>query len=149
MTPRFGASMSLEITVAKPGDTTAFWKTHDRAWRGEVWAFKVIWHEQTHEVIATVEGAIVGALSLRIAASLAHVEALYVVPELRGKGIGRALLARSEEIANYYNCHKVSVAVMNASPAQRFFTGSGYHLEAVLPQHTFKLDVAMLRKFLL
>jgi hypothetical protein len=25
----------------------------------------------------------------------------------------------------------------------------GYHVEAVLPQHTFKLDVAMMRKFLL
>jgi GNAT superfamily N-acetyltransferase len=147
--PRFGESMSLEIAVAKPGDTTAFWKANDRAWRGELWAFKVIWHEQTHDITATVDGTIVGALNLRIAASLAHVEALYVLPEQRGKGIGRALVARCEEIANYYNCHKVSVAVMNAGPAQRFFTGSGYHLEAVLPQHTFKLDVAMLRKFLL
>ena len=139
----------LEIAVAKPGDTTAFWQAGDRAWRSEVWAFKVVWHEQTHDITATAGGAIVGALNLRIAASLAHVEALYVLPEHRGSGVGRALLARCEEIANYYNCHKVSVAVMNASPAQRFFAGSGYHLEAVLPQHTFKLDVAMLRKFLL
>jgi GNAT superfamily N-acetyltransferase len=91
----------------------------------------------------------VGALGTRIAASLAHVEALYVVPERRGNGIGRALLARCEEIANYYNCHKVSAGVMNASPALRFFQGCGYHVEAVLPQHTFKLDVAMVRKFLL
>src|ERR1700735_4884513 len=135
----------LEIAVAKPGDATDFWKTYDRAWRGELWAFKVVWHEQTHDITATLDGAIVGALNLRIAASLAHVEALYVLPDHRGAGIGRALLARSEAIADYYNCHKVSVAVMNASPALRFFTGSGYHLEAVLPQHTFKLDVAMLR----
>lgn len=140
---------SLEIGVAKPGDADAFWRTTERAWRSEVWGFKVIWHEQTHDITATDDGAIVGALNLRIAASLAHVEALYVLPERRGTGIGHALVARCEEIANYYNCHKVSVAVMNASPALRFFTGSGYHLEAVLPQHTFKLDVAMLRKFLL
>ena len=90
-----------------------------------------------------------GRCNLRIAASLAHVEALYVLPDQRGKGIGRALLARGEELANYYNCHKVSAAVMNDSPALRFFLGSGYHVEAVLPQHTFKLDVAMVRKFLL
>ena len=88
-------------------------------------------------------------LHLRIAASLAHVEALYVLPAQRGQGIGRALLARCEELSNYYNCHKVTVAVMHDSPAQRFLRGSGYHVEAVLPQHTFKLDVAMLRKFLL
>jgi len=141
--------MSLEIAVAKPGDTAAFWRANDRARRSEMWAFKVVWHEQSHDITATVDGAIVGALDVRIAASLAHVEALYVLPEARGGGIGRALLARCEELANYYNCHKVSAAVMNASPALRFFEGSGYHLEAVLPQHTFKLDVAMVRKFLL
>ena len=140
---------SLEIAVAKPGDANAFWNTNDRAWRTEVWAFKVIWHEQSHDITATVDGEIVGALNVRIAASLAHVEALNELPAQRGNGIGRALVARCEEIANYYNCHKVSVAVMNASPALKFFLDSGYHLEAVLPQHTFKLDVAMVRKFLL
>jgi GNAT superfamily N-acetyltransferase len=140
---------SLEIAVAKPGDATPFWQANDRAWRGEVWAFKVVWHEQTHDITASVDGAMVGALNVRIAASLAHVEALYVLPGHRGTGIGRALLARCEDISKYYNCHKVSVAVMNASPALKFFLDSGYHLEAVLPQHTFKLDVAMVRKFLL
>ena len=142
-------TQSLEIAVAKPGDAEPFWRANDRAWRSEVWAFKVIWHEQTHDIIATADGTLAGALHLRIAASLAHVEALYVLPAQRRNGIGRALLARCEELANYYNCHKVSAAVMNGSPALRFFTGSGYHVEAVLAQHTFKLDVAMLRKFLL
>ena len=141
--------MSLEIAVAKPGDAAAFWKANDRAWRSEVWDFKVVWHEQTHDITATRDGLLAGALNLRIAASLAHVEALYVLPAHRRNGFGRALLARAEEIANYYNCHKVSAAVMNASPALQFLLGCGYHLEAVLPQHTFKLDVAMVRKFLL
>jgi GNAT superfamily N-acetyltransferase len=140
---------SLEIAVAKPGDASPFWAANDRAWRSEVWAFKVVWHEQTHDITAVVDGEIVGALNLRIAASLAHIEGLYVLPAHRGNGIGRALLARSEEIANWYNCHKMTAGVMNLSPAQTFFEGSGYHVEAVLPQHTFKLDVAMVRKFLL
>lgn len=139
----------LEIAVAKPGETAAFWTSTERARRSEVWGFKVIWHEQTHDITGSVDGVLAGALNLRIAASLAHVEALYVRPEQRGQGIGRALLARCEELANYYNCHKVTVAVLNGSPALRFFEGSGYHVEAVLPQHTFKLDIAMVRKFLL
>ncbi len=140
---------SLEIAVAKPGDTDAFWHANDRAWRSELWTFKVVWHEQTHDVVATVDGETIAALRLRIAASLAHVEALYVVPGHRRAGIGRALLARCEQIANYYNAHKVTVGVLDASDALRFFLACGYHLEAVLPQHTFKLDVAMVRKFLL
>jgi len=140
---------SLEIAVAKPGEATDFWHANDRAARSEVWAFKVVWHEQSHDITATVDGAIVGALKVRIAASLAHVEALYVLPAQRGSGIGRALLARCEEVANYYNCHKVSVEVFHDGDAQRFFVGAGYVVEAVIPQHTFKLDVALLRKFLL
>jgi len=140
---------SLEIAIAKPGEADAFWRANDRAARSELWAFKVVWHTQTHDLTASVDGTIAGALRVTIAASLAHVDALYVLPAYRSNGIGRALLARCEEVANYYNAHKVSVAVMNGSPALRFLESCGYHVEAVLPQHTFKLDVAMVRKFLL
>ena len=140
---------SLEIEIAKPGDADAFWRANDRAWRSELWAFKVVWHEQLHDIVASVDGAIVAALRTRIAASLAHVESLYVLPAHRRTGIGRALLARCEVTANYYNCHKVSAAVLDAGAALRFFLACGYHREAVLAQHTFKLDVAMVRKFLL
>ena len=141
--------MSLEIESARPGETDAFWKRHDRDWRSELWNFRVVWHEQTHELTARDGEAIAGALRLRIAASLGHVEALYVLPEHRRRGIGRLLLARAEDVANYYNCHKMTVAVMHDGGAQRFFEACNYKLDAVLPQHTFKLDVALLRKFLL
>lgn len=140
---------SFDVEVARPGETGAFWRTHDRAWRSELWGFRVVWHEQEHEFVARAGEEVIGALRARIAASLAHVESLYVLDAHRRNGVGRVLLARLEEIANYYNCHKVSVGVAHESNAQRFLEACGYHLEAVLPQHTFKLDVAMFRKFLL
>jgi len=140
---------SLEIDVAKPGELDGFWQKIDRDWRSELWNFRVIWHEQTHDLAAGDGETIAGALRVRIAASLAHVEALYVLPGRRKHGIGRMLLARCEEIANYYNCHKVTAAVFAGHDAQTFFEHCGYKVEAILPQHTFKLDVALLRKFLL
>jgi GNAT superfamily N-acetyltransferase len=109
----------------------------------------VIWHEQTHDFAAVESAATVGALTIRIAASLAHVERIAVLPAHRYTGIGRALLASSEDVANYYNCHKMTLLVPAASNAQQFFQACGYRREALLPQHTFKLDVAVLRKFLL
>jgi GNAT superfamily N-acetyltransferase len=115
----------------------------------------VIWHEQTHEFAALENVADVtaarpiGALTIRIAASLAHVERIAVLPSHRRTGAGRALLASSEDVANYYNCHKMTLLVPAGSEAQDFFQACGYHQEALLPQHTFKLDVAVLRKFLL
>jgi len=138
-----------EIETAKPGEADAFWRANDRDWRSELWNFRVVWHEQSHDVVVKDSERIVGALHARIAASLAHVEALYVLPGYRRQGLARCLLGRCEELANYYNCHKVSVAVFAGHPAQAFFERSGYKVEAILAQHTFKLDVAMLRKFLL
>lgn len=141
--------MSLEIETAKPGATDAFWASNGREWRSELWNFRVVWHEQTHDVVARDGETIVGALRLRIAASLGQVEALYVLADRRRNGIGRLLVSRAEELSNYYNCHKMTVAVFHERAAHAFFTACGYKLDAVLPQHTFKLDVAVLRKFLL
>jgi GNAT superfamily N-acetyltransferase len=72
-----------------------------------------------------------------------------VVPAQRRRGHARALVARAEELANYYNCHKLCVAVFAGHAAHAFFERCGYRTEATLAQHTFKLDVALLRKFLL
>ncbi len=141
--------MPREVEVAKPGELDAFWTAHDRDWRSELWNFRVVWHEQSHEVLARDREDVVGALRLRIAASLGHVDALYVVPDARRHGIGRALLARAEELANYYNAHKMTASVFHGQSAQAFFEACGYVIEAVVPQHTFKLDVALVRKFLL
>jgi GNAT superfamily N-acetyltransferase len=138
-----------ELETARLGETAAFWRVHDRDWRSELWNFRVVWHEQSHDLVVRHGEHIVGAVCLRIAASLAHVEALYVLPPHRARGLGSRLVARGEEVANYYNCHKVSVAVFAGHSAQAFFERRGYKLEAILAQHTFKLDVAMLRKFLL
>ncbi len=111
--------------------------------------FNVVWHEQTEYCIALHESVVVGASALKIAASLAHLQAIVVLPGYRRQGFGDALLLATEEVAVYYNCHKMTVMVPTRSPAKTFFLRCGYHEEATLAQHTFKLDVAVLRKFLL
>jgi GNAT superfamily N-acetyltransferase len=140
---------SLEVVRPKPGELDAFWRTNDRDWRTDLWNFRVVWHEQLHDLAVRDGETTIGAVRVRIAASLAHVEALYVLPAYRKRGAGRTLLARTEELANYYNCHKVTAEVFHEHAAEAFFVRCGYHVEAVLPQHTFKLDVAIVRKFLL
>ncbi len=139
----------FEIEIAKPGELAAFWQRVDRHWRSELWDFRVIWHEQLHDIFVRDGGVVVAGLHVRVAASLAHIEALYVAPDHRKSGLGRRMLTRAEELAKYYNCHKMSVAVFAEHAAQRFFERCDYRLEAILAQHTFKLDVALMRKFLL
>jgi len=139
----------IRIETVPPEHTADFRRANEREALSTAWNFRVIWHEQEHELAATSDGVMVGALHLRIAASLAHVESLIVAPGRRREGIGRLLVERAGEVGNYYNCHKMTVEVPAGRPAQTFFEACGYKLEATLPQHTWKLDVAVMRKFLL
>jgi GNAT superfamily N-acetyltransferase len=141
--------LPVEIGRAAPGSVDAFFKNNEREALKSLYEFSVIWHEQTCDFSATEDGEPVGAATIRIAASLAHVERVVVLPERRRAGIGRRLLDAAADVANYYNCHKMTALVPRASAAQQFLEACGYKEEAVLPQHTFKLDVAVLRKFLL
>lgn len=141
--------MPVEIKRVHDDTASEFFKHVQREALSTLWSFSVIWHEQTHDVIAMDGVQIAGAARVRIAASLAHIEAVVVRPEFRRHGIARELLGALEEISNYYNCHKMTIEVPHRSAAQTFFERCGYKEEAVLPQHTWKIDHAVMRKFLL
>lgn len=141
--------MGFEILRVQPDTLEEFYRKTEREALKFLYDFNVVWHEQTYDLAAIDGSEVIGAARIRVAASLAHIERLIVLPERRRNGVGRALLVDAAELGNYYNCHKMTVMVPYHSAAQRFFEACEYKEEAVLPQHTFKLDVAVLRKFLL
>ena len=141
--------MPVEIARVQPDAVAAFYQRNGREALRTLYDFTVVWHEQFCDFAAVDGETTVGAATIRIAASLAHVERAIVAPEARRSGVGRGLLAAAADVANYYNCHKMSAMVPHRSAAQQFLEACGYREEAVLPQHTFKLDMAVLRKFLL
>jgi ribosomal protein S18 acetylase RimI-like enzyme len=138
-----------EIVRVQPDALAAFYRANEREALHAFYGFSVVWHQQCCDFAATGDGVTIGAATIRIAASLAHVEHIVVAAKHRRDGIGRRLLEAAADVGNYYNCHKMTVEVPHRSAAQAFFEACGYREEAVLPQHTFKLDVAVLRKFLL
>jgi len=139
----------IEIQSGHGDEVAAFLRATDREAISTLYGFRVVWHEQTQEYCARDGEAIVGALRLRIAAAVGFIEALTVAVTHRRSGIGRLLLKHAEDAANYYNCHKVSLQVPTESSVKPFFLACGYRVEATLPQHAFKKDVDVLRKFLL
>jgi GNAT superfamily N-acetyltransferase len=141
--------LPVEIARVQPEQIMEFVRRTEREALKTFYDFSVIWHEQEHDFAAMDGDTPIGVATIRIAASLAHVERVIVLPERRRAGVGRSLLAAAAEVANYYNCHKMSALVPHRSAAQIFFERCDYREEAVLPQHTFKLDVAAMRKFLL
>jgi len=141
--------LPVEISRVEPEAVEEFARRNEREALRALYNFNVVWHEQRHDFAAKDGNELAGVATIRIAASLAHVERLVVLADRRRAGVGRALLAQAADVANYYNCHKMSVLVPHRSTAQEFLEKCGYKEEAVLPQHTFKLDVAVMRKFLL
>lgn len=141
--------MAIEILRVQPDAVAAFYRSAEREALKTFYGFSVIWHEQTHDFAAQDGDRVIGAATIRIAASLGHVAQIVVAGDARRRGVGRQLLDAAADVANYYNCHKMTVLVPHRSAAQEFFEACGYREEAVLAQHTFKLDMAVLRKFLL
>lgn len=141
--------MPVEIARVQPEQIMEFVRRTEREALKTFYDFSVVWHEQRHDFAAMDGEAVVGVATIAIAASLAQVERVIVLPEHRRVGVGRHLLASAADVANYYNCHKMTALVPHRSAAQIFFERCEYHEEAVLPQHTFKLDMAVMRKFLL
>jgi GNAT superfamily N-acetyltransferase len=143
------AQLPVDIVHVQPDAVMEFVRRTEREALKTFYDFSVIWHEERHDFAAMDGEQVIGAVEIRIAASLAHVERIVVLPERRRSGVGRSLLDAAAETANYYNCHKMSALVPHKSASQTFFEHCDYKEEAVLPQHTFKLDMAVLRKFLL
>jgi GNAT superfamily N-acetyltransferase len=141
--------LPVDIVHVQPGAVMEFVRRTEREALKTFYDFSVIWHEQVHDFAAMEGEEIVGVAQIHIAASLANVGRIVVLPERRRQGIGRALLQSAADTANYYNCHKMTALVPHRSAAQAFFERCDYREEAVLPQHTFKLDMAAMRKFLL
>lgn len=141
--------MPVEIVHVQPEAVMEFVRRTEREALKTFYDFSVIWHEQVHDFAAMDGDEVVGVAQIHIAASLANVQRVVVLPQRRRQGIGRALLQSASDVANYYNCHKMTALVPHKSSAQTFFERCEYREEAVLPQHTFKLDMAAMRKFLL
>lgn len=141
--------MPVDVVRMQPEALDAFYKRNERESLRAFYEFPVIWHEARYGFAVKEEDEIVAAGVLYVAASLGEIERLVVEPSYRRNGYARAIVAEMADVANYYNCHKMTVMVPHERGAQRFFEACGYGVEAVLPQHTFKLDMAMMRKYLL
>ncbi len=139
----------VEVLRIEPERAQRFVDAHEREALRALYGFAVVPLEERIALGATENGEIAGIASLRIAASLGHLDAIIVARELRGRGIGRALVERACELANYYNCHKMTATVPLESGAERFLVACGFSRECVLAQHAYKVDAAVMRLFLL
>ena len=108
---------------------------------------ETMWAEQRHALAVYENERIVGAVVLKIKAGLGKVSQIVVAAERRDEGIGRALMAKAEEICRREGCHKVSLKTYSNSDAQRFYEKQGYVVEGILQRDLHGLDMCQMCKF--
>jgi len=79
-------------------------------------------------LLARIEGEPVGLAGVRhLDTDIAEVKSMYVVPEHRGRGLGRILLAAVEEIAAERNCTRTRLDTNDyLEDALRLYRAAGY-----------------------
>ena len=78
-------------------------------------------------VVAELDGRLVGCAALRLDAAYGEVKRMFVLPEARGAGIGRTLLAHLEDLALAYGlrCIRLETGVVQPE-ALGLYEASGY-----------------------
>lgn len=107
-----------------------------------------MWDVQRYALAAFDNEMVVGAVVFKIDAGLGKVTQIITAGDHRGKGIGRALMQRAEEICRREGCHKVSLKTYWNSEAQRFYQEQGYMVEGILRRDTHGIDMCQMCKFL-
>jgi GNAT superfamily N-acetyltransferase len=65
-------------------------------------------------------------MSTFVARRLLNLHDLAVIPEYRGKGVGRLLMSAVEAKARELGCCKVTLEVLEGNPARQIYEASGY-----------------------
>jgi GNAT superfamily N-acetyltransferase len=129
-----GASVAF-LPPLDPSRAARFW----RKISGEVAAGKVLL------LAAWADGVIAGCVQLDLAMSetqphRAELEKLLVHPAFRGRGIGRALLARAEQAALGHGRRLLCVDANAGDPAEVLFRRAGWHEAGRIPGYVLGAD---------
>lgn len=76
----------------------------------------------------------IGALIMerRVWNNTLHIEDLEVMPEWRGRGVGRLLMAQADRVAGELGVRAISLETQNTNvPAIRFYRKNGYEIDCV------------------
>ncbi|MGC8529352.1 MAG: GNAT family N-acetyltransferase [Leptospirillia bacterium] len=140
-----------DLPVFLNGQSRAF-ATHDKLFDVSVWTRESVEEcrsEMAHTCLLVAKGPggeVWGGIRGREVEGVWVIRKLFVVPEARKKGLGKALMKRIEAEAPG-SCHKISVCTMLILGENvRLFLGLGYLPDFLMPDHYNHLHLICFRK---
>lgn len=109
---------------------------------------KIQWNKEKKILQAYEKDIIVGVLELTIQAGVMYIDEVIVRQDMQGKGLGKTLMQKAEDIAREQELHKIYLDTGKTWPATKFYEALGYEKTGELPNHFEKTDYVVYSKFL-
>ncbi len=141
--------MKINVTNATDDAIKAFtkkeWKIADKAHYGH----DVDWNDSsTYYLRAMEDNQIVGVLYLVVRHGVAEVKDILVAHNLQGKGIGKQLMLKAEEIAKQEGSHKMFLQTGEDWDAKYLYESLGYKITGGQKNHHYHKNFVDYSKFL-
>jgi ribosomal-protein-alanine N-acetyltransferase len=115
------------LRPARPDDLTTLTTLEAQLFGADAWSEGVLADELTTVVIAEMDGDVVGYATSRVAADLADLTRIAVLPDHRRAGIGRSLVQRIKELAASGGANRMLLEVSAGNDAAlNFYAAEGF-----------------------
>lgn len=114
----------------------------------EYYGKQIDWSTTTRFIEAYDKAELVGVLELRVQVGVAYVFEVAVAYSHQGKGVGKVLMQKAEEIAKEMKCHKIYLETGKTWGKTTFYEKLGYEQTGIFPKHFGGHDYIQYSKFL-
>ena len=105
----------------------------------------VRWDSRRYQLMAELDGQIVGIAVYHIVGGVGHLDQLLVAKDYRGQGIGSQLLNEFERRCRDAGCHKLTLETAEYQ-AREFYEKHGFKVTCTLRNNKFHHDWHLMEK---
>ena len=120
------------------------WKNYDH----DHFVKDIVWDTKASFLKIEEKGVVLGTMELKVEGGVGTIKTIIVKKGLQGKGIGKILIKKAEELTWQQNGHKLFLTTGKNWQAVRFYESMGFAKSADLPNHYFGVDFIEMTKFL-
>lgn len=140
--------MNIKVFEQKSEEMKSFDKREWKEYDIQHFGHPVVWDTKIYYLKAEDETGILGTLEIKVEAGVGKVNTVLVRKGQQGKGVGKALMEKAEEITKKQNGHKLFLMTGKGWEAIKFYETLGFEKTGEINNHYFNGDFIELTKFI-